>query len=131
MNYINRHWRGELPLWQSFWVNGVLVLSIPPIIAYALPQDLSGVPFGLVGAIGGVIALPLWTWQAVGILRSARRRRDGWALAAMIPVTAYWVMIVGISIVTVYGLFVTVPLFAGVMYLGYVRKLPVLAQTSG
>jgi hypothetical protein len=94
--YIGQHWRGELSLPQSYWLNGVL-LSLP-FRAY----------FGVVDAVfkGDHIEdplLPIWwivipfllmqpimVWQGVGVWRSAGRRildgQPGWAWAARLVV---------------------------------------------
>jgi len=38
-------------------------------------------------------------------------------------VTLYWAVIVSISMVTPYGLFISVPLLLGMLYLGWFHKL--------
>jgi len=70
-DYLKRHWRGELPLWQAFWLSGVLPLCVPPVLTHVMP------PEWLYNNAGNAGILALWIWQSFGILRSARRRRDG------------------------------------------------------
>jgi hypothetical protein len=96
IDYIKRHWRGELSLPRSYWVNGVLI----------------GLPFNLYfRAIGAMFeanppqspsvylswfllplmaTFPLLIWQGVGVWRSAGKRIEagngGWAWAARIVV---------------------------------------------
>ena len=76
MNYIRRHWRGELPLGQAFWINLVLIRALltcgdllfqPPItkdIGPLLPVA------AIYSAISILIVLP---WQVVGVIRSTDR----------------------------------------------------------
>jgi hypothetical protein len=91
--YMIKHWRGELTLRQSFWVNLVLphALLWLPIgleienIALVIRPDLAAVLFlGLV-----VFVLTLLVWQAVGVARAAqtfkrRTHRKTIALTAQI-----------------------------------------------
>jgi hypothetical protein len=103
--YIAKHWRGEFPLPQSYWVNGALVLlpfnlylrfvgeafqAEPPqspatyVFAYLLPY---------------LAFLPVVVWSGVGIWRSAGHRIDdgrvGWAFVAR--------GIVVLNLLTVFG----------------------------
>jgi hypothetical protein len=94
--YVRSHWRGELSLPQSYWVNGVLI-GAPIRIYFAIltVADASNAlqsprtwfevvlaPF----ALSVLIAI----WQVVGIWRSAGRRmkegRIGWAVVARIVI---------------------------------------------
>ena len=38
-DYLKRHWRGELPLWQAFWLSGVLPLCVPPVLTHVMPPE--------------------------------------------------------------------------------------------
>jgi len=100
VSYVKRHWRGELPLVWSFWVNGVLLTG--PVVALCawIIFSLDGathMPVSL-AAIGGA-GLPSWIWAfaarlllipaiaiqvwcIVGIFRSACRREGMWGEVA-------------------------------------------------
>jgi hypothetical protein len=75
-NVIARHWRGELPLWVSYWV----IVFLPPFILGLLSSDpsnalktrLSNSPPGITWYTLAVIFAVL-IWQMVGAWRSARR----------------------------------------------------------
>jgi hypothetical protein len=94
--YLGRHWRGELGLGVSYWLNTVLlgialallgfllarsgILARPPPAAVALTLTAL-VPLGIV----------ITLWQAIGTWRSARRHvlrggRRVWAVAAKVMV---------------------------------------------
>ena len=93
-SYIARHWRGELSLPQSYWVNGVL-LGMPVNIYFAIakaaikesPSASAAVYYLL---IPFAVFFFLAVWQGVGIWRSAGRRiaegRSGWAWIARLVV---------------------------------------------
>ena len=80
-NFIARHWRGEYPLWVSYWVVGILsnLAAVVAIILLSqfMVKQVSYVPLTLwiffVVLWSGLAGLGLW--QAVGIWRSATRRR--------------------------------------------------------
>lgn len=100
-NFITRHWRGQFSLGVSYWVVGILS-NIAAVFAILLASQLmlSAVPFVPLGIFiffvfvwSGLIALAVW--QAVGIWRSATRRRAArhaegkrafWAVAAKVAV---------------------------------------------
>jgi GYF domain 2 len=80
-NFIARHWRGEYPLWVSYWVVGILsnLAAVAAIILLSqfMVKQVSYVPLTL-----WIFFLVLWSslgglglWQAVGVWRSATRRR--------------------------------------------------------
>jgi hypothetical protein len=91
MNYLHRHWRGELSLSVSFWINGVAVsivfaivgnivdklvelsmlILLSPLYDPTLYNSLVLVIAGLLSAI--MIWLAVNVWQAVGVWRSATR----------------------------------------------------------
>jgi hypothetical protein len=101
--YIARHWRGQFPLGQSYWVNGVLVL-LPFLVWFELAGDylvahppLRPLPF--VAALGPafVVFALMDAWAAVGIWRSAGRRilfgHFGWAWISRIAVLMNFVVL--------------------------------------
>jgi hypothetical protein len=96
-NYFVRHWRGDLSLAVSFWINGFLVNAV--LLAVALvpiiylernPQDANLTILALT-----LLFLLAWAllaiWQLVGIWRSAshhvlRGGRKFWSIAAKVVV---------------------------------------------
>lgn len=94
--YIGRHWRGELSLPQSYWVNGIL-LSLPLNVyfrvvgaAFAAAPPRSPSTYVVAVLLPFLAALPLAVWQGVGVWRSAGRRiaegEFGWAWVARIVI---------------------------------------------
>jgi hypothetical protein len=95
-NYIARHWRGELSLAQSYWVNGVLLLlpfrmyfAIASAAFQAQPVETPVAAFEWT-VLPFLLMFPLGIWAGVGIWRSAGRSidegRPGWAWVARIIV---------------------------------------------
>jgi ATP-dependent protease ClpP protease subunit len=88
--YWVRHWRGQLPLARSYWVNGILVNLATVagqvfILGLGQSRQLALVAWTFV--IFVVLALALRVWSFVGIWRSAgrhavRRGSAFWAFAA-------------------------------------------------
>ena len=97
MDYVSAHWRGELPLWRSYWINGAL-LSVLVVIATTISgimfEDLDVRPsLAAAAAVSaeGIILGAVSIWQLVGIWRSAGRHiektsRLFWASAARLMV---------------------------------------------
>jgi hypothetical protein len=94
VNYLTRHWRGELSLGVSYWVNGFLanlvaVLGVAILIPVENQIDLRIASALFLCVFAGIIAITVW--QLVGIWRSASRHvsRGGtqaWAAIAKILV---------------------------------------------
>jgi hypothetical protein len=90
-NYLVRHWRGELGLGVSYWVNSLLLMASVGVIGFALhTMDIVQNPrlwlavsatatvFGIVGAV----------WLSIGIWRSAGYAKHAfWGVAARVVVT--------------------------------------------
>lgn len=80
-NFIARHWRGEYPLWVSYWVVGfasnLAALLAIVLLSQFMVTQVSYVPLALwtffVVLWSSLVGLAIW--QAVGIWRSASRRR--------------------------------------------------------
>lgn len=70
MPYLARHWRGELPLWQSFWVNWLLGGGIYSLMLLAA---LLSARFALAAIIGIMVVIPYGIWSVVGTWRAAIR----------------------------------------------------------
>ncbi|MFZ6679309.1 ATP-dependent Clp protease proteolytic subunit [Undibacterium sp. Tian12W] len=86
--YMMAHWRGQLPLAQSFWVNG---LGIGNLLAALMVTGLSRLlevtdaslrMLSAISIVGFVIFGMLWLWAVTGIIRSAgkhaARGGSGW-----------------------------------------------------
>lgn len=95
-NYLMRHWRGELSLGVSYWINGGILAGIAPMAVIALLEPLTKQSDSLraiSAVILGVLAFSIiaWFWSIVGIWRSAnhhaeRGGKPGWATAAKVMV---------------------------------------------
>jgi hypothetical protein len=111
LNYIARHWRGELSLAVSFWVNlvalNLLFLAARPLLqqelmALSLDDDPRWMArFALLNVV--LVYGVIYPWQLVGVWRSARRYRarqlrPRWALASQV-VVALSVLITGATLV--------------------------------
>jgi hypothetical protein len=93
-NYFARHWRGELSLPKSYWVNGLVGgFAVGLMIgALAVVIERQGAAQPLVWLISlsltWVVVVLFTTWQAVGVWRSATHyRRSGrafWGGAAKV-----------------------------------------------
>lgn len=93
-SYLQRHWRGQLPLARSYWVNGVavnIILTIAALVAtgFGTSRYLQAFAWAFLGLIA--LTIVLRTWSLVGIWRSAGRHaaRGGstfWGFVARIMV---------------------------------------------
>ncbi|HTD17353.1 MAG TPA: SH3 domain-containing protein [Chthoniobacterales bacterium] len=101
-NYLVRHWRGQLSLGVSYWINGFLatfIVGVAAAIAAGMQADLrTHAVFSL-----GVFALAIIAsiWQGVGVWRSASNHfsRGGthfWAGVAKVMVVLGFLSTVGI-----------------------------------
>ena len=93
-NYFTRHWRGELSLPISYWVNGfAATIAVLGLAALAGQIDWTETP-ALAAAVAACVmlfAVAATLWQLVGIWRSAERHpvrggSTGWATAAKVTV---------------------------------------------
>lgn len=90
--YVADHWRGNLPLPLSYWINGSLVagltLALTGLARSRIEQGDTSLRLASAGVLGlMLLGLVVWLWSAVGIWRSAGRHvgRGGsafWAFAA-------------------------------------------------
>lgn len=90
-NYFIDHWRGNLTLPVSYWINGSLVTALVAGLLFAINVQLNASSSSLrtVSAAAIVLALlgfGVWIWTAVGIWRSASKHagRGGSAVWANI-----------------------------------------------
>lgn len=74
-NLIRRHWRGELPLWISYWLVGPVstIFTYYTGVAAGLIDTRSGRLIGFLGLSVLFFALLLTCWQIVGVFRAASR----------------------------------------------------------
>jgi len=75
-NYIARHWRGELSLPISYWINGFLANITIVIIATIITKSDLKTDFRPEIALSSIIlvwttGLLIFVWQLVGVWRSA------------------------------------------------------------
>ncbi len=92
INYIKRHWRGNLSLAQAFWVNLVILfLALGLLERFIFPpyveNEIAVTTAVLVYCV--VVKLIIYPWQVVGVLRSCDLRIKSdtgrlWATAAQI-----------------------------------------------
>ena len=118
-HYVVRHWRGDLSLPMSFWVNGILVsiglqILSAPVAAVSEPiskwfEDggniVQFVAALCVATFMVALGLAVMVWQCVGIWRSASKHssRGGnvfWAFLAKL-MTIVWVMTLLVGVVSV------------------------------
>lgn len=94
-NWVASHFRGDLPLAASYWINsivvGILIYVTGPVIAAAVRryEYAYSLTAGFIGYWIVVFMLQIWLW--VGIWRSSNRhisttKRSFWATAAKIMV---------------------------------------------
>lgn len=110
VDYIAKHWRGELSLAKSYWVNTIL-LSIPFTIMISSLDTLSrkihtveetAALFWALAALT-VFVFPLTVWQLMGTWRSASRRtaatgKSGWSTVAKVLICFGWLQLAGSAI---------------------------------
>lgn len=99
-NWIARYWRGDLPLWLSYWVISFIINLTTPALAAGIALLFKGntyQPLRSFSAIVAVwlVALIITAWQLVGLWRSARHYRAAkvragkwgvWGIAAQMAV---------------------------------------------
>lgn len=77
-SYFLRHWRGQLPLWVTFWINGVLFgllfLFAHGYLALSMKGRSSLQLLSLESVAALVLALLALVWWAVGLWRCADAR---------------------------------------------------------
>lgn len=91
-NYFVRHWRGELSLGITYWLNGVVLAGIVPLALITAVDlmdkgrySLRAISFTSLGTL--LFSVIAWLWGIVGIWRSADHHvagggSSGWANAA-------------------------------------------------
>ena len=78
--YIATHWKGNFPLWKSYWINSVVLSMLAAVtfgfvvgIFLGIMSQSSGTHIAQTSydAIGTIISLPILVWSIVGTWRSA------------------------------------------------------------
>ena len=94
-NYLVRHWRGELSLPVSYWVNGVLANLLLMVTLFGTAYVISSIKTDYAALLYWIVAMLLMSvacvWQSVGIWRSAgyyanQGGRRIWSLLARLAV---------------------------------------------
>ena len=81
MNFTVKNWRGELPLWKSYWIAGFagsLALGVLAAVVVAVISAISGADYDPLAifvtlVVTWVLQLLFSIWQSVGVWRSAGR----------------------------------------------------------
>jgi hypothetical protein len=78
-NFVALHWRGEIPLWVSYWIFGFLGNIVSVLFVVTVGAALAAQQYNprlflcyLVTIWLGIVAISVW--QLVGVWRSANRR---------------------------------------------------------
>jgi hypothetical protein len=80
LSYIVRHWRGQLSLGISYWINFAIPMTVDRVLdKFSLLDGHS-----VVAIVLGLIEIVWLPWALVGIWRAAKP--TGWGLAARIIV---------------------------------------------
>lgn len=106
-NYLVRHWRGELPLGVSFWINGLVLGTVYTIAVLIVIYVITAIADSSAVLQAGVLALiccsyAFGVWFNIGVWSSAEHHkihtgRKGWAIVAQILVVLSWInMAVGV-----------------------------------
>lgn len=113
-NVLARFWRGEVRLWVSFWIIGVLAaiaaVLVPPLMVtlFDIENARQPLPIFLASVLTWSCVAALWVWESVGLWRSAGRhmrqrvragRRPFWGIVVQVWVVAGVVS----NIATVFG----------------------------
>ena len=78
ISYIRKHWRGELSLAVSFWINLFLlngvIISVATLLSYydVIKNPVNAARFGLVYAVFAILIV--YPWQVVGLWRACNRQ---------------------------------------------------------
>ncbi len=90
MDFVRRHWRGEVPLARVFWWNMLIVGTLVNLITggTALAAHVAGAPLWLAALIF-FLPLPLNVLLTVSVWRSAGREAPGWGVFARAAASAW------------------------------------------
>jgi hypothetical protein len=86
-NYFARHWRGELSLGISYWVNGLISGVVVGVAGVAITAVVSVDPWiKMFVAEMAFMTVLIYVWSSVGIVRSALHARSVWGKIAIVVV---------------------------------------------
>lgn len=108
-NYFVRHWRGDLPLGVSFWINiflvNVALTFLMALLVGGLGPIFTPIPVFLLFSFTILARFVVEVWQVVGTWRSAgrrmRERRAGGRRAFWSVVARIWTALLAASAVTI------------------------------
>ncbi len=78
-NVVARHWRGELPLWVSYWFFGfignivIAIISVAIVTVFKLDKGYNPASIFYANILIWIAIFPIAVWQMVGVWRSATR----------------------------------------------------------
>lgn len=79
-NYFVRHWRGELPLWLTYWINTFAVSVVLALMVGLLVElDMSLKALSALCLTIFAVSLIMLIWQATGLCRCLLRRHGSGA----------------------------------------------------
>jgi hypothetical protein len=93
--HITGHWRGQLSLPMSFWVNGVVV-SWPFIASFTIMErvysasELYPAPVAIGMLVLLIVYLAVLTWQTMGVFRCGRRVGGFWSIVVIVVFGVVW-----------------------------------------
>lgn len=103
--YLLRHWRGELPLVQTFWLNtAAFFLAIQLTFKYLLTVAARA-PGAADAVYGAYLALlvPALVWMFVGVWRAAERQKQSRGQISWPAVAQGWLFVWGVAIAATFA----------------------------
>lgn len=111
IGYLEKHWKGKLPLWQIFWINLVVIAAIPHFTIDLLLPDLDKQlqPYPVLIMVPLIaLYLTVFVWQAVGTLRATENHiRDVGAMTTAWGVYTGLLAALWILLTNVWGLWLS------------------------
>jgi len=97
-SYLVRHWRGELSLPVSYWINGGILVGIVSVALFATvngmangSHSLRAISFASLGVL--LFSIMAWLWSTVGIWRSADNHVARGGVSAWATVAKFMVVV--------------------------------------
>lgn len=99
-NYLVRHWQGDLPLAQSFWINLLLLANGIAALLFlsvrSIEVELSVRAIALVLVIALTFTLVAWIWGVFGVWRSSEKHTSRGGLSVHAGIAKVMVVLGGI-----------------------------------